>query len=157
MRIDRLALGAATVLMLGGSPQARPQERSGPSTAPNPQEDVTRKLLARLDLEKYKATIKGLTQFGDRRQGTERNRKAVDWIEAQLRSYGCPTERLRYVLRRRRPRPARPRRPAQPFEPVIASGEVRLRARWLALSGHPEAHRREHRSGRPAGREAAGS
>jgi hypothetical protein len=54
-------------------------------------------LIARLDLERYKATIKGLTQFGDRRQGTERNRRAVDWIEAQLRSYGCPTERLRYV------------------------------------------------------------
>ena len=33
-------------------------------------------LICRLDLEKYKATIKGLTQFGDRRQGTERNRKA---------------------------------------------------------------------------------
>ncbi len=55
-------------------------------------------MVARLDLEKYKATIKGLTQFGDRRQGTERNRKAVDWIEAQLKSYGCtPTERIKYT------------------------------------------------------------
>jgi hypothetical protein len=54
-------------------------------------------LAGRLDLEKYKATIKGLTQFGDRRQGTDRNRAAVDWIEAQLKSYGCTnTERLRY-------------------------------------------------------------
>ena len=35
-------------------------------------------LVNRLDLERYKATIKGLTPFGDRRQGTERNRKAVD-------------------------------------------------------------------------------
>jgi hypothetical protein len=50
-----------------------------------------------LDLERYKATIKGLTQFGDRRQGTARNRQAVDWIEAQLKSYGCTnTERLTY-------------------------------------------------------------
>jgi hypothetical protein len=39
-------------------------------------------LVSRLDLEKYKATIKGLAQFGDRRQGTKRNRDAVDWIEA---------------------------------------------------------------------------
>jgi hypothetical protein len=55
-------------------------------------------MVGRLDLEKYKATIKGLTQFGDRRQGTERNRKAVDWIEAQLKSYGCTnTERIKYV------------------------------------------------------------
>ena len=52
-------------------------------------------MVGRLDLEKYKATIKGLTQFGDRRQGTERNRDAVDWIEAQLKSYGCTnTERI---------------------------------------------------------------
>ena len=59
--------------------------------------DVPRLLVAQLDLEKYKATIKGLTQFGDRRQGTARNRAAVDWIEAQLKSYGCTnTERIRY-------------------------------------------------------------
>ena len=54
-------------------------------------------MVGRLDLEKYKATIKGLTQFGDRRQGTDRNRAAVDWIEAQLKSYGCTnTERIKY-------------------------------------------------------------
>ena len=54
-------------------------------------------LASRLDLESYKATIKGLTQFGDRRQGTERNRKAVDWIEAQLKRVGCTnTERITY-------------------------------------------------------------
>jgi hypothetical protein len=56
-----------------------------------------RTLVGRLELERYKATIKGLTQFGDRRQGTDRNRAAVDWIEAQLKSYGCTnTERLTY-------------------------------------------------------------
>ena len=32
--------------------------------------DPVRVLVQRLDLERYKATIKGLTQFGDRRQGT---------------------------------------------------------------------------------------
>lgn len=59
--------------------------------------DPIRTLVARLDLERYKATIKGLTQFGDRRQGTDRNRAAIDWIEAQLKSYGCTnTERLKY-------------------------------------------------------------
>ena len=59
---------------------------------------VTTTLVGRLDLERYKATIKGLTAFGDRRQGTERNRRAVDWIDAQLKSYGCATERLKYVF-----------------------------------------------------------
>lgn len=58
--------------------------------------DPVREMVARLDLERYKATIKGLTQFGDRMQGTKRNRDAVDWIEAQLRSYGCVPERMSY-------------------------------------------------------------
>jgi Peptidase family M28 len=54
-------------------------------------------LVGQLDLERYKATIKGLTQFGDRRQGTDRNRAAIDWIEAQLQRYGCTnTERIHY-------------------------------------------------------------
>jgi hypothetical protein len=53
-------------------------------------------------LEKYKATIKGLTQFGDRREGTQRNRDAVAWIEAQLKSYGCSgVERLSYTPQQR--------------------------------------------------------
>ncbi len=72
-----------------------------PSTAAPPAQaeavDGVKVLVGQLDLDKYKATIKGLTQFGDRREGTERNRKAVDWIEAQLKSYGCTnTERIKY-------------------------------------------------------------
>ena len=62
-----------------------------------PANDPIRTLIDQLTLEKYKATIKGLTQFGDRRAGTDRNRAAIDWIEAQLKSYGCTnTERLKY-------------------------------------------------------------
>jgi hypothetical protein len=60
--------------------------------------DPIRTLVARLDLATYKSTIKGLTQFGDRRQGTDRNRAAVDWIEAQLRNHGCANiARLHYT------------------------------------------------------------
>src|SRR5438093_13316286 len=70
------------------------QTQAPPAEAPP---DAIKTMVERLDLEKYKATIKGLTQFGDRRQGTDRNRAAVDWIEAQLKSYGCPTERINYV------------------------------------------------------------
>jgi hypothetical protein len=93
--------------------------------------DPIKTLVGRLDLERYKATIKGLTQFGDRRQGTERNRKAVDWIEAQLKSYGCPTERIKYVYEPAPPanQGARGGQGAAgrggPPNPVIASGEVR--------------------------------
>ena len=61
------------------------------------QPDPIATMVGRLNLEAYKATIKGLTQFGDRRQGTDRNRAAIDWIEAQLKSYGCTnTERIHY-------------------------------------------------------------
>src|SRR5882724_13721181 len=59
-------------------------------------DDPVRVLVGRLDLESYKATIKGLTQFGDRRQGTDRNRAAVDWIERRLKSFGCDTARVKY-------------------------------------------------------------
>src|SRR5258708_28457158 len=60
-------------------------------------DNPVRILVTRLDLEKYRATIRGLTQFGDRRQRTERNRNAVAWIEAQLKSHGCVnTDRLGY-------------------------------------------------------------
>ena len=65
-------------------------------------EDPIRTLVGRLSLERYKETVRGLTQFGDRRQGTARNRAAVDWIEAQLKSYGCTnTERIVYRYERR--------------------------------------------------------
>jgi hypothetical protein len=67
------------------------------SEADSGQADPIKVLVARLDLDRYKATIKGLTQFGDRRQGTDRNRAAVTWIEAQLKSYGCADiSRLKY-------------------------------------------------------------
>src|SRR5438132_10286647 len=67
------------------------------ASAPAAAQDPIAQLVARLDLQRYKATIKGLTQFGDRRQGTDRNRAAIDWIESQLRSYGCtPIDRIKY-------------------------------------------------------------
>ena len=77
--------------LIGSAPQSLAQAQ-----AAEPPDPVAI-LVKHLELERYKATIKGLTQFGDRRQGTERNRKALDWIEAQLKSYGCTnTERLQY-------------------------------------------------------------
>ena len=80
-------------------------------------------LVGRLDLERYKATIKGLTQFGDRRQGTARNRAALDWIEAQLTSYGCTTtERLTYTYTSGTPRMAAPAAADRPVVPRPPAG-----------------------------------
>ena len=96
-------------------------------------DDPVSVLVGRLDLERFKATIKELTRFGDRRQGTERNRRAVDWIEEQLKSYGCTnTERIRYQYAPLPPAPRPANQPAAapaprpaPPPPTIASGEVR--------------------------------
>jgi hypothetical protein len=90
-RVGGLVAGGLAVL---AATAVAAQQTAAPGQAQAP--DDVRALVAQLDLEKYKATIKGLTAFGDRREGTERNRKAVDWIEAQLKSYGCETGRLTY-------------------------------------------------------------
>ena len=64
----------------------------------NAPSDPVRTVVGRLDLDKYKAHIKGLTQFGDRMQGTQRNRDAIDWLEKQLRSFGYSNvERHRFM------------------------------------------------------------
>jgi hypothetical protein len=86
-----ICVTALMLPVLSGQTPATP-----PITAP--QADPTIKTLVdRLDLQRYKTTIRGLTKFGDRRQGTDRNRAAIDWIETELKSYGCTnTERIRY-------------------------------------------------------------
>lgn len=84
----------ATISMAGAST----------SFAQSVADDPVRTLVNRLTLDGYKATLKGLTQFGDRRQGTQRNRDAIDWIEQQLTAAACDeVERLSY---RYEPEPA---------------------------------------------------
>ncbi len=97
-----IAAPAYVVLATAASAQTTAHASVGDTAA-------VRTLVARLDLERYKATIKGLTQFGDRRQGTDRNRAAVDWIEAQLKSYGCTnTQRITYDFQPPPPRAGGP-------------------------------------------------
>jgi hypothetical protein len=98
MRLTRsLALRTAIGAIAAAALAAPLAAQTFPAAPTDTLTDPVRILVSRLNLEQYKATIKGLTQFGDRRQGTERNRKAVDWIEAQLKSYGCTnTERIHY-------------------------------------------------------------
>src|SRR5215469_1442641 len=89
-------LCALSALAAAGS---QPLVAAEPAAAVPTPDDPAAQLAARLDLERYKATIKGLTRFGDRRQGTDRNRAAIDWIEAQLRANGCAdVARLRYTF-----------------------------------------------------------
>ena len=124
-------------------PQSQPPAQTQGSPQPEV-DDPVRTLVGRLDLEKYKATIKGLTQFGDRRQGTDRNRAAVDWIEAQLKSYGCPTERIKYTYDR----------PAAQHRPWPRPRQYRAGAGRRPAARCEDADRRQHRSDEAAGRKA---
>lgn len=93
----RLIVAIACGMLTTAAGVARAQELVPGFAAARPDSTV-KALVDRLDLPRYKATVAGLTRFGDRRQGTARNRAAVDWIEAQLKSYGCTnTERVKYV------------------------------------------------------------
>ena len=95
---SRLLIAGCTALLAS----SLAAQNNAPAAAPAQAEDPVRVMVGRLSLDKYKETLRGLTQFGDRRQGTARNRAAVDWIEAQLKSYGCTnTERIVYQYDRR--------------------------------------------------------
>jgi hypothetical protein len=133
MRARRSLVAAAASLLAGAPLVAQPATRVPPPLTDST--DAVATLVAQLDLERYKATIKGLTQFGDRRQGTNRNRAANDWIEAQLKSYGCQdVQRMTYEFNP--PQFATPAagaagapaaRPAPPRDPGLAQGGGRLR------------------------------
>ena len=73
-----------------------------------------------LEFDSYKELVRGLTQFGDREQGTARNAAAVDWIEEQLRGWGYETERLHYMYTPRAARGA-PSPEPEPREEVYAT------------------------------------
>lgn len=111
---------------------------SEPNGAMQPSGDPTAQLVSRLDLERYKATIKGLTRFGDRRQGTDRNRAAIDWIESQLRAYGCADiARLRYSYSPDQ----KPRRSGPSVAHGAASGGGRYRGQRAATGVNEDPQR----------------
>src|SRR5690348_118934 len=91
MRFTAGLIAVCAALLQSQTPQTPAQP-----AAPAP-EDPIKIMVGRLTLDQYKATLKGLTQFGDRRQGTQRNRDAVNWIQKQLESYGYTNaERITY-------------------------------------------------------------
>ena len=114
------SLARCSRLAMTSAPRMQAPAAQAPA-APDP----VRTLVSRLDLQRYKATIKGLTQFGDRRQGTERNRRAIDWIEALLKSYGCPTGRLKYEFKTPPPNPGRGRGAPDPNARAVGGGRPR--------------------------------
>jgi hypothetical protein len=115
-----LTMGFALAMRMASALAADPV--AADATPPDP----VKALVARLNIDSYKATIKALTQFGDRRQGTDRNRAAIDWIEAQLKKYGCADiSRLKYSYSPDDPH--RPSGPHIPRDPNISAGGARYR------------------------------
>ena len=112
MRTSSVVIAGSLFVLLGTSAAAQDSAQLAraaaiaKATADSIAAAPMKEMVARLDLEKYRATVKGLTQFGDRRQGTDRNRAAIDWIETRLKSYGCTnTERITYDFQPPPPRP----------------------------------------------------
>jgi hypothetical protein len=138
MRWRPVGLLAAISLIAFDPAGIAQQGTVSPSQAASPPDSV-RSLVDRLDLERYKAAIKGLTTFGDRREGTDRNRAAVDWIEARLTSFGCPTERLQYT-----------------FQPARAASGRSGSAGQAGGAGQNQNPGRSGQGGQPAGGQAAG-
>jgi hypothetical protein len=132
MRSTARLIGRCSLVVLATSAEAQTTAHASVGDTA-----AVRALVARLDLERYKATIKGLTQFGDRRQGTDRNRAAVDWIEAQLKSYGCTnTQRITYDFQPPPPRAGGPGGPGGPGgagspRPMFGAGGSRPRGNMV--------------------------
>ena len=102
MRVSPLAIASSALLALSAT-SAIAQSGRAAATSADSTPDPIKIAVGRLDLERYKANIKGLAQFGDRRQGTKRNRDAVDWIEAQLKSTAARTPSASRTIISRRP------------------------------------------------------
>lgn len=89
------------------------------------QDNAVKAVVDRLDLDSYKALIRGLANFGERRQGTEQNVQAMLWIEEQLTSWGYQVERMHYEYR------------GEPREQVYATKVGRtIPGQMYILSGH---------------------
>ena len=146
-RSDLAVLCAACCLL--AAPSGTGAAESVATVPPVTGDEAIRQVVAGLDLQRYKDTILGLTRFGDRREGTVRNRAALDWIEAQLQAYGCgDVQRLTYEFTP--PSPKRvsssmvslpPRPPSQVTNPDAAVGGGRYRGIRAPTSVNKDAQR----------------
>ena len=123
-RVGRFAVVALTLAILsaptllsaqdrGSGQQARPDDRRLTGVLGRLEmsaaDSAVQAVVDRLDFDSYKEILRGLTEFGDREQGTERNARAVDWIEARLQGWGYETGRIQYEFTARGATEAEPR------------------------------------------------
>src|SRR5262245_54559810 len=154
MTVAMATTGLVLLAQQGGGQGAGRQGGGGAGATGEAASDPIAIAVGRLNLESYKATLKGLTQFGDRRQGTQRNRDAVNWIATQLRSYGYTNdERIKYDP----PVPTRECGPSVPASVVVARGGGAGAGGGNAAGGGAGAGGGRAGGGAGAGRGAAGA
>jgi hypothetical protein len=89
----RHAAAAFLVLISGAASAQAPQVSADPAVLG---------LVQRLDMQAFKRNIEELTQWENRVVGSAGNRAAVDWLVAQLESYGYQVTRHRFMHTARR-------------------------------------------------------
>ena len=163
MRSKILVGTAACVTMvvaLAAQQQQQPGNRRSRPPRSRRRSMTSPRMVGRLELEKYKATLKGLTQFGDRRQGTQRNRDAVNWIQKQLESYGYTNaERITYdpPVPTRECGPSVPASVVKPAPQRQGGAAAAVQRRWSGRRGPRSCRRRSRGRWRRRGRCRCGS
>ena len=117
MRSKRM--NAATCIPVVGLIPCAFARRSSAAASQAPTETIANPVkffVDRLDLGRYKATVKGLTKLGHRREGTDRNRETISRIVVQLKKYDCANSKVLIIS------PKRPRRVSLDPNRVARSG-----------------------------------
>jgi hypothetical protein len=97
------------VLIVAAAPLSAQAPQRGQQARPIPRgvlggvdltaaDSAVQRIVERLDFDSYRELVRGLTLFGDREQGTERNERALDWIQQQLEGWGYTVERHEYYV-----------------------------------------------------------
>ena len=128
---------------------AQEPERRRPAQSAAAQPDPNIKAMVdRLDLEKFKATIKGLTQFGDRRQGTDRNRRRSTGLKRSSRATAARTPSASLT-------PTHPPAASDPNAPARGAGAGAAAAADAGVAARQDQQDRRQAATRAAGARAA--
>ncbi len=101
--VSLLAIALLTWQVPGDGTSTQPP-RTQPPTTPQPTRPSGKSqwLVEQLDLERYKSNIAKLASFGTRYFSTDGNKKALQWLDDELTSYGYDVVRQPFTAKARR-------------------------------------------------------
>ena len=97
MRVKVILSAVSSVTVLAVTLVAQQAGQTPAQGQATPEIDDMRTLVTRLELEKYKATLKGLTQFGDRRRAPNGIVTPSIGSKRSSRATAARTERIIYT------------------------------------------------------------